>query len=68
MIKFIKKQMNRTSGWKFTKLSANGTDSRGACYSSGFAIAYVMAPEESTVTTIKNAMNSLVAGEDIVTG
>lgn len=68
MVKFIKKQMNRASGWKFTKLSANGTDSRGTCYSSGSAIAYVMAPEESTVTTIKNAMNSLVAGEDIVTG
>lgn len=66
MVKFIKKQMNRTSGWKFTKLSANGTDSRGACYSSGSAIAYVMAPDESTVTTIKNAIDALVAGNEIV--
>ena len=64
MIKFIKKQMNRTSGWKFTKLSANGTDSRGACYSSGSSIAYVMAPDESTVETIKNTMDALVAGEE----
>ncbi len=67
MLKFIKKQMNRTSGWKFTKLSANGTDSRGACYSSGSAIAYVMAPDESTVTLIKNAMDALVNGNEIVT-
>ena len=59
--------MNRTSGWKFTKLSANGTDSRGACYSSGSAIAYVMAPDESTVTLIKNAMDALVNGNEIVT-
>lgn len=66
MVKFIKKQMNRTSGWKFTKLSANGSDSRGACYSSGSAIAYVMAPDESTVTLIKNAMDALVAGKEII--
>ena len=67
MVKFIKKQMNRTSGWKFTKLSANGSDSRGVCYSTGSAMAYVMSPDEKSVEVIKNAIDSLVNGDEIVT-
>lgn len=64
MLKFVKKQINRTSGWKFTKISANGSDSKGSCYSTGTSLAYVMKPDETTLEKIKTMIDSLVNGDE----
>lgn len=63
IIKFAKKQMNDLDAWEFSSLSANGTDSSGVCYATGAGRAYVMEPEEESVTKIKDALDRLFVGE-----
>lgn len=63
MYKFAKKQVNKTNDWKFTTISADGSDSRGICYSTGSAKAYVMEPKVETVEKIKTAIDRLFEGE-----
>lgn len=63
IIRFAKKQINNLDAWEFTSLSAKGNDSTGICYATGAGRAYVMEPDEESLSEIKNAFDRLFAGE-----
>ena len=63
MVQFAKKQLGDNGAWKFTTLSATGSDSSGICYATGSGRAYVMEPDTESVAKIEEAFDRLFAGE-----
>lgn len=69
MIKFIKKQMDGDFTWSFNSISANGTDARGQCYSTGSSNLSIIEPDLDTIEDVKKALDNLSNGEhDIFKG
>lgn len=69
MIKFIKKQMEGEFTWNFNSISANGTNARGQCYSTGSANLSIIEPNQETIDDVKIAIRNLFNGEhDIFKG
>ena len=58
----IKYQLNKNPKWKMEQYMVNGTGDTLMCAELGDA-AYVMVPDQSTVTTAKNKINAVLAGE-----
>lgn len=58
----IKYQLNRNPKWKMEQYMVNGTGDTLMCAELGDA-AYVMVPDQSTVTTAKNKINAVLAGK-----
>lgn len=58
----IKHQLNSNPKWKMEQYMVNGTGDTLMCAELGDA-AYVMVPDQSTVTTAKNKINAVLAGK-----
>ncbi|MFR6072883.1 MAG: LCP family protein [Faecalitalea cylindroides] len=58
----IKYQLNSNPKWKMEQYMVNGTGDTLMCAELGDA-AYVMVPDQSTVTTAKNKINAVLAGK-----
>lgn len=58
----IKYQLNSNPKWKMEQYMVNGTGDTLMCAELGNA-AYVMVPDQSTVTTAKNKINAVLAGK-----
>ena len=58
----IKYQLNKNPKWKMEQYMVNGTGDTLMCAELGDA-AYVMVPDQSTVTTAKNKINAVLAGK-----
>lgn len=58
----IKYQLNKNPKWKMEQYMVNGTGDTLMCAELGNA-AYVMVPDQSTVTTAKNKINAVLAGK-----
>lgn len=58
----IKHQLNKNPKWKMEQYMVNGTGDTLMCAELGDA-AYVMVPDQSTVTTAKNKINAVLAGK-----
>lgn len=58
----IKYQLNKNPKWKMEQYMVNGTGDTLMCAELGNA-AYVMIPDQSTVTTAKNKINAVLAGK-----
>lgn len=58
----IKYQLNSNPKWKMEQYMVNGTGDILMCAELGNA-AYVMVPDQSTVTTAKNKINAVLAGK-----
>ena len=58
----IKYQLNNNPKWKMEQYMVNGTGDTLMCAELGDA-AYVMVPDQSTVTTAKNKINAVLAGK-----
>lgn len=58
----IKYQLNSNPKWKMEQYMVNGTGDTLMCAELGNA-AYVMVPDQSTVTTAKNKINAILAGK-----
>ena len=58
----IKYQLNGNPKWKMEQYMVNGTGDTLMCAELGNA-AYVMVPDQSTVTTAKNKINAVLAGK-----
>lgn len=58
----IKYQLNKNPKWKMEQYMVNGTGDTLMCAELGDA-AYVMVPDQSTVTTTKNKINAVLAGK-----
>lgn len=58
----IKYQLNKNPKWKMEQYMVNGTGDTLMCAEFGNA-AYVMVPDQSTVTTAKNKINVVLAGK-----
>lgn len=58
----IKYQLNKNPKWKMEQYMLNGTGDTLMCAELGNA-AYVMVPDQSTVTTAKNKINAVLAGK-----
>ena len=58
----IKSQLNSNPKWKMEQYMVNGTGDTLMCAELGNA-AYVMVPDQSTVTTAKNKINAVLAGK-----
>ena len=58
----IKYQLNKNPKWKMEQYMVNGTGDTLMCAELGDA-AYVMVPNQSTVTTAKNKINAVLAGK-----
>uniref|UniRef100_UPI003AEF8D30 LCP family protein n=1 Tax=Holdemanella porci TaxID=2652276 RepID=UPI003AEF8D30 len=58
----IKYQLNSNTKWKMEQYMVNGTGDTLMCAELGDA-AYVMVPDQSTVTTAKNKINAVLAGK-----
>ena len=66
MYKFAKKQLEDGGSYKITSISANGSDSRNVCYSTGTSKAYVMEPDEATINEIKTNLKHIFATKEEV--
>lgn len=58
----IKYQLNKNPKWKMEQYMVNGTGDTLMCAELGDA-AYVMVPDQSTVTTAKDKINAVLAGK-----
>lgn len=58
----IKYQLNKNPKWKMEQYMVNGTGDTLMCAELGDA-AYVMVPDQSTVTTAKNKINAVLSGK-----
>ena len=58
----IKYQLNKNPKWKMEQYMVNGTGDTLMCAELGDA-AYVMVPDQGTVTTAKNKINAVLAGK-----
>ena len=58
----IKYQLNSNPKWKMEQYMVNGTGDTLMCAELG-DVAYVMVPDQSTVTTAKNKINAVLAGK-----
>lgn len=69
MYKLAKKQIKVGNDWKFTSISAKGKDSRSVCYSTGSGRAYVMEPNEESLSVIIKALDNIENDvEDVLAG
>lgn len=66
MIKFATKQKNKDNDWKFSSLSAKGTNSSAVCFSTGSSKSYVMEPDMESLNTIRKSLDNLFEGKDNV--
>lgn len=61
----VKMQLNDGAEWNVISLAADGTGTRGYCYSYTGKSLYVMEPNYNTVDYIKNVMQKVMNGETL---
>lgn len=59
----IKSQLNEGGAWKIKSIAAEGTGDEQYCYSSGDSLLYVTQPDETSVATIKSAIDAVEQGQ-----
>ena len=64
MIRFATKQKNKNNDWKFSSLSAKGSNSSAVCFSTGSSKSYVMEPDVESLNIIRKSLDNLFEGKD----
>lgn len=62
----VREQLDSGTDWKFTTYNVDGAGDNQPPYSLGGLYAYVMVPDESTVSTAKDLISQVVDGKDPV--
>ena len=56
----VKKQLNDMSSWSIENISLDGSGSHNVTYTYGNQLLYVMNPDISSVTNVKNQINEII--------
>ena len=65
MAQLIQMQLNDGAEWNIVSTNAVGQGGKEACFSSGAQLLYVMWPDETSVTAIKEKMQQVINGKII---
>ncbi len=61
----VQTQLDSGSDWTILKYRVNGSDSEGACFSTGSQILYVMEPDQETVDYGSDLIDKVIKGDNV---